>query len=397
MKRIFALLLAVVLILPLFSVVSLAETAEEYDNIWGYSYTVSDKKVTITGYKNENAVNLTIPTYLNGMAVTAIADCAFTFYEELETVSFSEDSKLQYIGDNAFALCTSLFSINIPDSVTRIGSGVFQHCAFESIALPRFVTEIGAYCFRNCYSLKGIVIGEKIIRIEESLLVGCSSLEYVTLPDRLLSIGDYAFNGCASLSAVRTASAPHINLPDGMTEIGSHAFYGCKSLGDFVIPSSVTEIGESAFENCGETVLYADEFSFAEKYASENRLSFVALKLPKIQLVGATKLTLKPEQGYVYSVNNLVWQAEGLFTDRKAGYNCTVFAVPEGKEGKAAFVRRITVRMSGQDEVEQNPDAEDLIKLRTGIATGSKNMAFDYNGDGNADVLDLVKLKRLLT
>ena len=58
------------------------------------------------------------------------------------------------IGDSAFSGCSSLESIDIPDSVTTIGGGAFSRCSsLESIDLPDSVTTIGDEAFDGCPSL----------------------------------------------------------------------------------------------------------------------------------------------------------------------------------------------------------------------------------------------------
>ena len=56
----------------------------------------------------------------------------------------------QYVFDG----CSSLTSINIPNSVTSIGESAFSWCrSLPSIAIPSSVTEIGDGAFYNCSSL----------------------------------------------------------------------------------------------------------------------------------------------------------------------------------------------------------------------------------------------------
>ena len=123
------------------------------------------------------------------------------------------------IADSAFSGCTSLKSVNIPDSVTSIGYGVFEDCAsLTSVTIPNSVTEIDYGVFR-----------------------GCTSLTSITIPDGVTSIGEWAFESCTSLTS--------ITIPDGVTSIGEEAFGDCTSLTSITIPDSVTSIGICAFEN----------------------------------------------------------------------------------------------------------------------------------------------------
>ena len=77
-----------------------------------------------------------------------------------------------------FALCNSLTSINIPDSVTTIGN----------------------HAFYNCKSLTSINISNGVMSIGDNAFEGCVSLKSINIPDSITSIGDYAFGECDSLS-----------------------------------------------------------------------------------------------------------------------------------------------------------------------------------------------------
>ena len=77
----------------------------------------------------------------------------------------------EVIGAFAFARCTSLRSITLPDSLETIGDKAFLRCtALRSITLPDSLETIGMRAFQNCASLTSI-----------------------TLPDSLETIGDQAF------------------------------------------------------------------------------------------------------------------------------------------------------------------------------------------------------------
>ncbi|MEI6866802.1 leucine-rich repeat domain-containing protein, partial [Flavicella sp.] len=67
------------------------------------------------------------------------------------------------INESAFLYCSSLTSINIPDSVTSIGDDAFSFCSsLTSINIPDSVTSIGDYAFRSCSSLISVMVNWQI-------------------------------------------------------------------------------------------------------------------------------------------------------------------------------------------------------------------------------------------
>ena len=67
-------------------------------------------------------------------------------------------------------------------------------------------------------------------------------------------------------------------LCDGITTIGYGAAQGCKKLRLVRIPGSVVEIGNMSFSGCSpELTIYAPAGSYAETYAKENNIPFVAI------------------------------------------------------------------------------------------------------------------------
>ncbi|MBR2327423.1 MAG: leucine-rich repeat protein [Clostridia bacterium] len=58
--------------------------------------------------------------------------------------------------------------------------------------------------------------------------------------------------------------------------MGSYAFSGCKSLKSINIPKSVTSIDRYSFKGCENLTIYVPAGSYAEKFAKEKNIPFVA-------------------------------------------------------------------------------------------------------------------------
>jgi len=147
------------------------------------------------------------------------------------------------IGDYAFADCSNLLSIDIPNSVVSIGKCAFENCSkLSKIALPDSTASIGYWAFSNCSSLKNIVIPNSVTEIGAWSFYSCKNLTSVVLPEKLTVIETELFRGCESLS--------EIIIPNSVTCIEDKAFCYCKSLSDVTIPKSVVSIGSEAFYGC---------------------------------------------------------------------------------------------------------------------------------------------------
>ena len=147
------------------------------------------------------------------------------------------------IGDSAFSGCNKLKKATIPGSVTSIGNSAFCECtSLESVVIPDSVEKIGEAAFNSCKALKEITIPDGITQIPDSAFSICSSLESIELPQSLTYIDSQAFDNCESLKS--------ITLPQAVEEIAEQAFFGCESLESIVFNGNIKNIDDGAFMHC---------------------------------------------------------------------------------------------------------------------------------------------------
>ena len=207
---------------------------------------VTFKGTTYSEYSDEYSGSVVIPesvTY-NGStySVTSIEECAFGGCSSLASIEIP--NSVTSIGTFAFGGCSSLASIEIPNSVTSIGNIAFSGCSgLTSITIPNSVTSIGNDAFENCIGLTSVEFNAEIMgSLYNSVFSGCNALSTVRIGENVKVIPRDAFYCCSSLTSVV--------IPNGVTSIGERAFYQCYRLTSVVIPNSVTSIGNNAFNVC---------------------------------------------------------------------------------------------------------------------------------------------------
>ena len=207
--------------------------------------------------------------------LTSIGNYAFMYCSSLTSVNIPDS--VTSIGNGAFSGCSSLTSVNIPDGVTSIANTTFCGCSsLTSINIPDKVTSIGIAAFGECESLTSITIPNSVTSIDKDAFRRCSNLTAIAIPDSVDSIGGMPFQNCTSLTELTVSEGNQtyksyenciytkaektfvaaatgltsIKFLDGVASIGEAAFYSCRNLTTITIPDSVTSIGDCAFQAC---------------------------------------------------------------------------------------------------------------------------------------------------
>ena len=170
---------------------------------------------------------------------------------DMKTIYYADDSGefkgtipngVERIEDEAFSCC-AVEKIYIPDSVTSVGSNLFENAtSLKSVRLPSGLKKLSPYMFAGCSSLEQIEMPFEIESFEEGLFAGCSSLKEIPFRAGIKELPNYVFSGCSQLRS--------LILTDTIEKICEGAVSDCENLTTLVLPASLKEIEEGAFEGC---------------------------------------------------------------------------------------------------------------------------------------------------
>ena len=93
-----------------------------------------------------------------------------------------------------------------------IGDSAFEESGLTSIEIPDSVTEMGTYTFLRCYSLTSVKLGNGMSVTGKNAFSGCISLTDVEFGSGIQAVGEYTF---------ANAGLKNFRLPEGVTEIGT--------------------------------------------------------------------------------------------------------------------------------------------------------------------------------
>lgn len=190
----------------------------------------------------------------------------FSAIDSLRKVTFG--NFVTAIGDNAFVYCRNLSEIEIPSSVISIGKDAFSSCKnLSQIEIPSSVTSIGDLAFAYCYSLSEITIPNSVTVIEWGTFAECINLKTVTLPNTLTYIDGFAFYA---------TNLSDITIPASVTYIGEYAFKWCNLKEITSLNPTPPTLLDSEFsdEQYASILLYVPQEAIAAYQAANKWKSF---------------------------------------------------------------------------------------------------------------------------
>lgn len=248
-----------------------------------------------------------------GPEVTRIRNRTFSF-NSINSITFSEGSKLTSIGEYAFEGQRHLERIILPDGVTSIGSHAFNACesleeihiptsasfttipdamlsntAIESLVIPANVTTIeenaltstthlasltiaasdNTLSFKSWYQFASspittLNIGRNMTSVNNSYETIFPNVEQATIGDKVTNIPTWWFKGAQHLISVdgcknvetiaegafKQSSINSFILPPKVTTIEQEVFFKCTSLTSLTLHHNLTEIKGRAITDC---------------------------------------------------------------------------------------------------------------------------------------------------
>lgn len=225
--RIFALLMAVVLILLSVPSVQAADASGSCGV--GTSWTLEGGVLTVSGSGPMNDYSEYSPAPWSGYA------------DSIRAVVVTQG--VTNVGNFAFFALKQLTSVTLPTSVSKIGGWAFYGCErLQLLDLGTGVQEIGRSAFEQCYALTGVRLPASLHTLRYQAFYRCEGLVSITIPAGVTTFEAATFAYCTGLQNAKVLAS--------VNELPRRTFYGCEALVSVSLAPAITEVGVNAYYDC---------------------------------------------------------------------------------------------------------------------------------------------------
>lgn len=189
----------------------------------------------VKGCKNLQTVVFTGRT----QNLTVIEAAAFKETKNLNTISLPDTIKT--ISKEAF-YDSGIENIHLPKDLKQIGTRAFTKSELKNIVIPNKTKNLGEYAFLDCEELTEITLPESVTKIPSGIFENCYSLKTVNAPN-VDTVCDHAFYNCKNLETFDFSKLQSLELmafaytsirkavfSDRLVNFGAAIFFNCKNL-----------------------------------------------------------------------------------------------------------------------------------------------------------------------
>ena len=269
--------------------------------------------------------NINLPSLTNQLDYRTFRECTSI----TNVLSLGSITKIQ---DYAFFGCTTLQSVNLPDTLTSIGIQAFYQCSnmhLPNNKLPESITAIDSGAFDGCTSLE---INELYLPNLQTFNGGFESCDVrkITNLGSISSVSGFSSN----------TNLESVILPETVTTIEQKAFNNCTSLTTINIPESVTTIGWRTFNNC--TSLVIDELYLPNLQSLDTQSFNNVSRISRITSLG--QITTLPNFCFrSVSCNSIILPNTLLTLDQSSLPLCSTIVLPASVTNIGECIRGNTV------------------------------------------------------
>lgn len=186
----------------------------------------------VKGCKNLQTVMFTGRT----KNLTVIEAAAFKETKNLNAISLPDTIKT--ISKEAF-YNSGIENIHLPEGLKQIGTMAFAKNGLKNIVIPNKIKKLGDYAFRNCEELTEVTLPESVTKIPSGIFEGCCSLKTVNAPN-VDTVCEHAFYDCKNL---KTFDFSKLQSLECMA-------FAYTNIREAIFSDRLVNLGEAIFSSC---------------------------------------------------------------------------------------------------------------------------------------------------